>query len=130
MNAFYAHASNASPVWPSSSGLLPYNNRFCAHLVFYAFVFVPCFYENILLVVVYISFLFKILSSIYLLFSLILLLVIMSELYERPRRVLTNTVGVCIRLPTELVVKIDSARGDIPRGKFIQRILERDFEFR
>ena len=80
--------------------------------------------------VTYISFLFKILSTIYLLSLLFLLSALMAELYERPRRVLTNRVTVCIGLPTDLVVKIDTDRGDIPRGKFIQRILEKEYEFR
>ena len=55
---------------------------------------------------------------------------IMAELYERPKRVLTKTVGVSIKLPIDLIVKIDTDRGDIPRGKYIQRILERDLEYR
>lgn len=54
----------------------------------------------------------------------------MAELYERPRKVLTNTVGVSMKLPVDLVVKIDTDRGDIPRGKYIQRILEKDLEYR
>ena len=54
----------------------------------------------------------------------------MSELYERPTKVLTDTVGVSMRLPTELVVKIDTDRGDIPRTKWVQRILEKEYEYR
>jgi hypothetical protein len=81
-------------------------------------------------VVLYISFLTKILQAIYLLFALLILLVLMAELYERPTKVLTNTVGVSMRLPTELVVKIDTDRGDVPRTKWVQRILEKEYEYR
>jgi len=37
-----------------------------------------------------------------------------------------NAVG--ISLPIEMLARIDSERGDIPRSKYLQRIVERFFE--
>lgn len=39
-----------------------------------------------------------------------------------------NSFNSGVSLPIEIVVKIDKDRGDIPRSKFILRILEKYYE--
>ena len=41
-----------------------------------------------------------------------------------------NNVAVGISLPTKLMEKIDTDRGDIPRSRYVLRILEMHYWFR
>jgi len=41
-----------------------------------------------------------------------------------------NNVAVGISLPTKLMEKIDVDRGDIPRSRYVLRILEKQYGFR
>ena len=39
------------------------------------------------------------------------------------------TKGIGISLPTELMEKIDIDRGDVPRSRYVLRILEKQYTF-
>jgi hypothetical protein len=41
-----------------------------------------------------------------------------------------NKIAVGISLPTKLMKKIDTDRGDIPRSRYVLRILERQYVFK
>jgi hypothetical protein len=41
-----------------------------------------------------------------------------------------NNVAVGISLPTKLMEKIDVDRGDIPRSRYVLRMLEKQYGFR
>jgi hypothetical protein len=41
-----------------------------------------------------------------------------------------NSVAVGISLPTKLMEKIDVDRGDIPRSRYVLRMLEKQYGFR
>ena len=40
-----------------------------------------------------------------------------------------NSVAVSISLPTKLMKKIDVERGDVPRSRYVLRILEKQYTF-
>jgi hypothetical protein len=41
-----------------------------------------------------------------------------------------TTITIGLSIPTELLAKIDGKRGDIPRSKFVQRLVEQAFKQR
>ena len=41
-----------------------------------------------------------------------------------------SSIGIGISLPTEFMEKIDTDRGDVPRSRYVLRILEKQYEAR
>lgn len=41
-----------------------------------------------------------------------------------------SSIGIGISLPKDLMQKIDIDRGDIPRSRYVLRMLEKQYEFR